>query len=50
MSFLEKLGLGPKKHTSAPVIGEKKKKQEGGEEDKGDKEEGKTEKGDEEEW
>lgn len=28
MSFLEKLGLGPKKHSSAPVIGEKKKKQE----------------------
>ena len=28
MSFLEKFGLGPKKRTSAPVIGEKKKKQE----------------------
>jgi putative nucleotidyltransferase with HDIG domain len=27
MSFLEKLGLGPKKHPAAPVIGEKKKKQ-----------------------
>lgn len=28
MSFLEKLGLNPKKHSAAPVIGEKKKKQE----------------------
>lgn len=28
MSFLEKLGLSPKKHAGAPVIGEKKKKQE----------------------
>lgn len=27
MSFLEKLGLSPKKRTAAPVIGEKKKKQ-----------------------
>lgn len=27
MSFLEKLGLNPKKHSAAPVIGEKKKKQ-----------------------